>query len=899
MSVYRMMQMVATWLLPERDREFILGDLEELHAKWSRDRGRATAARRYLGALLVSARAGRTPNSAQLGAGGGDHRGQGNGNAPVGAGAALVSLGQDIRFGLRSLRRDRLFTSAGVLCLALGIGASTAIFSVINGVLIRTLPYDEARELMSLREYSFARGAPDPSDPNGMVSYPNFLDWKSGVEAFSDVAAWTNSRYLMLGADEPQHLRGAAATSNYFSLLGVPAAIGRTLVPGETDAVVVLSDGLWRSSFGADRGIVGRSIRLNDVSFEVVGVMPPGFTLPYQSEELWVPLESAPRDFIIDGMAMRDRAAFYALARLAPDTTLERADVELQLVTERLRRAHEELGQGIGVQMVPLRETRVGRIRPTLLMLFGAVALLTLIACVNVTNLLLARGTVRWHEAAVRAALGAGSRRITQLFLTESTILALAGGALGLPLASLLVRTIQATSAGDIPRINEVGIDLNVLAFTLAVSLVSGWTAGLVPALRASRSDIDAALRGGGRIGSGSGSGRRMRDALVVAEVALALVLLIGAGILVNSFRYLWGFDPGFEPTGLLTAEIAPERMRYPDPAQREVFFEELFERLRGNTLVETVGGVGRLAGRRAGIILVQIQREGGARADDDPMHVLVSPVRGDYFKAMRIPLLQGRTFREGEASGAVINDALARELWPETPAVGRRISAVYGGETFQTFEVVGVVANQRFLGLDPAPQPELFVRPESGVGGAGGGPVVVIRTRGEPLQAADAVREAVREIDPEQPIARLQTMEQALADTLVQPRFYMAMFSLFGALALGLSAAGVFGVASYSVTQKTRELGVRIALGARRGDLLRLVVGRGAVLVGIGVGIGFGGARALAGYVDSLVYGIAPTDLTTFVSVSAGMAVVAIIAFWLPGRRAAGVDPSVALRRD
>ena len=813
----------------------------------------------------------------------------------------MASVPPDVRFGFRALRRDRLFAGVAVLCLALGIGANTAIFSLVNGVLIRALPYADANRLVSLSEYSLERGAPSPGDPNGKVAYPNFLDWKSQVEAFSDIAASTTSRYLMLGADAPEHLWGAPVTTNYFELLGVPAAIGRTLVPGEIDAVVVLSDGLWRRSFGAAPDVVGRSIRLGDEPFEVVGVMPPGFELPYQQEELWLPLESAPRDFIVNGMGLRNQIAFRAIGRLAPDATRERADAQLQLVVERLRREYPDTNEGTGVQLVPLHETRVGRIRPTLLLLFGAVGLLTLIACVNVANLLLARATMRRREAALRAALGAGRWRITRLFLTESTMLSLAGGAIGLLLAHGSVRLIRAMSAGDIPRIGEVGIDLNVLAFTFLVSLAAGGLAGLAPALRATRFDLDAALRGGGRRGGGAVGGRRMRDALVVAEVALALILLIGAGLLVNSFRYLWTFDPGFEPRGVLTAQISLDRSRYPDTTQREAFYQRLYERLRALPLVEAVGGVGRLPGMRTGIIVVQIKREdGGTGADEDeePMRFMFSPVSGDYFETMRIPLLAGRPFRDDESAAVIINEALARELWPEGPAVGRRISTVYGGETQQTFEIVGVVGNQRFLGLDPVPQPELFVPPEANLGG-GGGPVVVIRTRGNPLQLAGAVREAVGAIDPEQPIARLQTMEQALADSLAQPRFYMAMFSLFGALALALSAAGIFGVASYSVTQRVHELGVRMALGARRGDVLKLVVGRGAVLIGIGIVVGSGAARGLTRYLESLVYGIAPTDPATFVSVSAGMAVVALIAFWLPSRRAASVDPIVALRRD
>jgi putative ABC transport system permease protein len=810
----------------------------------------------------------------------------------------VASVLQDARFAFRALCREPLFAGVAVLCLALGIGASTAIFSLVNGVLIRALPYADANRLVSLREYSLERGAPSPGDPNGMVAYPNFLDLQSQVDAFSDMAASTTSRYLMLGAGGPEQLWGAPVTTNYFALLGVPAAIGRTLVAGETDAVVVLSDGLWRRSFGAAPDVVGRSIRLNDEPFEVVGVMPPGFRLPYHTEELWLPVESAPRDFIINGITLRNRESVRAIGRLAPDATLERADAQSQLVVERLRREYPDTTAATGVQLVPLHETRVGRIRPTLLMLFGAVGLLTLIACVNVANLLLARATMRGREAAVRAALGAGRWRITRLFLTESTMLSLAGGAVGMLLAHGSVRVIRAMSAGDIPRIDEVGIDLNVLAFTFAVSLAAGLLAGLAPALRATRSDLDAALRGGGGFGGRAASGRRMRDALVVAEVALALILLIGAGLLVNSFRYLWTFDPGFEPRGVLTAQISLERSRYPDPPQRDAFFASLFERLRGLSPVEAVGSVGRLPGRRIGIIMLQIKREdSGTGADEEPLHVMFSPVRGDYFEAMRIPLLAGRPFREGDPATVVINEALARELWPESPAVGRRISVVYGGETQQTLEIVGVVENQRFLGLDPVPQPELFVPPEAGLGG--GSPVVVVRTRGDPLELAGAVREAVGAIDPEQPIASIVTMEQALADSLAQPRFYMAMFSLFGALALALSAAGIFGVASYSVTQRVHELGVRIALGAGRGDLLKLVVGRGAVLIGIGIVIGSGAARALTRYLESLVYGIAPTDPATFVSVSLGMAAVALIAFWLPGRRAASIDPIVALRRD
>jgi putative ABC transport system permease protein len=804
---------------------------------------------------------------------------------------------QDLRFGARSLRRDPWFAAVAVLCLALGIGANTAIFSVVHGVLLRALPFPEADQLVIVREYQIERGMPVTWAPGASASYPNFLDWAAQANVFQGIAASASGSFLMLGAAEPFEVRGAPVTANLFEVLGVRAALGRTLLSGDTERVIVLSDELWRRAFGADPTVVGRTVLLDDTSFEIVGILPPG-SMPRTFAEFWTPIEHVSHRFLPE----RNMRMVNVIGRLQDGMPIDRAEADLRLIAERLRLEHPEANGGYGLQLVPLHEYEVGRVRSTLLLLLGAVGLLLLIACVNVANLLLARLTSRQREVAVRSALGAGRWRIARQLLAESTMLSLLGAGAGLLVAYWSIHAIRATSPGDIPRLDEVGIDLTVLAFTFAVALLTGWLFGLAPAMQASRGAIAPALHRGGRSMTGAASGSRLRGALVIVEVAVALVLLLGAGLLVNSFRYLWSFEPGFDPRGVLTVRISPDRARYPEAVQRDAFFQELYERLRALPQVEAVGGGGRPpVGLGVGEAWLQIVTDGAPAADEEePFLISFRPISGDYFEALRIPFVAGRPFAATDTEQVIVNEQAASALWPGSNPLGRRLKIGRRDSDSPWLEVIGVVGGVRYSGLDPWPRPELYVpHAQPDVSASFGGMAVVLRTDRDPLALVPALRDAVRAIDPEQPIGTIQTMEEMIFESMARPRFYMALFGLFGAVALALSAAGIFGVASYSVTQRTHEVGVRMALGARRGDVLKLIIGHGAVLTAIGVLIGLATARALTRYVESLLYGITPNDPSTFASVPLLLTAVALIAFWIPARRAAAVDPIIALRRE
>lgn len=886
MSARRLVQAVAAWLLPERDREFILGDLDEMHAKWSRDGGRAIAALRYLGALLASARAARASRLARPADDGGDDRGRRQRTGSSGSAGPFASLGQDVRFGLRSLRRDPLFTAAAVACLSLGIGASTAIFSVVQGVLLRALPYAAPEELVFVREFNIERGAPSPGDPGGVVSYRNAAAWRESAGSLEDIAVAGFGNYLVLGGEVPLQVEGAPVSSNYFSLLGTPAARGRVFTSDEADAVVVLSDQLWRRGFGSAPDVVGRMIRIDGNAFEVIGVMPADFNLPYTREQLWVPFDETAWGRRVQTQ-MREAPLLRVIGRLAPGATVGNAEAELSTIAQQPR-GDSVANPGRGIQVVPLHESRVGRVRSTLLMLFGAVGLLLLIACVNVANLLLARTAVRQQEVAIRAALGAGRWRLARQLFTESTLLSLGSGAVGSLLALWAVRTIKATSPGDIPRLNEVGLNPTVLGFAFLTSLVVGWAFGIAPALQAGRSPFGGApLRRSSMV---RGAPRaRLRAVLVVTEVAVALVLMLAAGLLINSFHYLWTFEPGFDASGVLTIDIPLEDGKYPRGVQKNAFYQELYERLHGLPEVAAVGGVSSLPGQSPDLYVSFDPPEHLGSVDH--YHLAYRAVSGEYFEALRIPLVAGRLFRTDDVDVAVVNEALADELWPGTSAIGAQIPL----ET-RALRVIGVVGDQRAGGTSPEPEPEMYLPHRTSFGNPS--LVVVVRTDGPGLLAA-TVREQVAALDRDQPVASIRTMEEFLEATMARPLFYAALFSLFGGLALVLSALGIFGVASYSVTQRAHEVGVRIVLGAERRHVLGLILGRGALLTAAGVLLGLAAARALTRYLESLLYGVAPNDPATFLAVPLVLVAAALLAFWLPARRAARVDPMIALRGD
>ncbi len=797
---------------------------------------------------------------------------------------------QEVRYALRSLRRRPTVTLAAVLSLALGIAATTAIFSIIHGVLISSLPYKDSDRLVFLREYDIERGLPKSSDRAG-VSVPNLLDWRDQNRVFESVAAVGAGTYLLLGDGEPERLSAAPVSGNVFQLLGVDAALGRTFTSDEGspggERVVVLSDGLWKRRFGADETVLGKTVSLDGDPFVVIGVMPPAFQYPGYSE-LWIPLHYAPHTL----WQRRGVRAFAGLARLDKDVSLEQAQGEMDLIAARLELQYPEANANRKIQVLPMKERIVAGIRPTLLVLFGAGAFLLLIACVNVVNLLLARASDRRTEMAVRAALGAGRRHLIQQALMESIILSLLGGAVGLLFASWGMDAIVAHSPDAIPRIDEVSLNSSVLGFTTLISLGTGVLIGSLPALRFSRSNIVECIGNQSRVMGRQG--RRLHDMLVVSEMALALVLLIGAGLFVRSFFYLWQFESGFESQNVLAIEISLNSKTYPGAEEREAFFEELFERLVSRSRVERAGSINRIPVDAGDITWSIVPAQNGASSGrSEPLDVRYRTVRGDYFGTLQIPLVAGRVFTSGDKNHVLVNDRVVQILWSGRNPVGKRIKLGRAGDDNPWLEVVGVVGSVRHGGLDPEPKPEIYVPGNPGFG------YVVVRASGDPLEIVGDVKEEIWRLDADQPITSIKSMDRMISGSIARPRFFMWLFTVFGAVALILAAVGVFGVASYSVSQRTREIGVRMALGARRVAVVRLILLPGLMLAGLGAVIGMASAFTLRRLVAGLMYGVTSSDVATFGSAAVILILVALVAFCVLTLRATRVDPLIVLRAE
>jgi putative ABC transport system permease protein len=761
----------------------------------------------------------------------------------------MSRLLQDIRYGLRTLRRNSGFTVVAVLTLALGIGATTAIFSVVNGVLLRPLPFRDADRLAMVWLDNVPQGI-----RQDITSYPTFADWREQNRVFEGMAGFSPQQANLTGEAEPERIARAAVTAGFFPLLGVEPARGRGFDVREEEQgshrVAVLGHGLWQRRFGGDPEVLGRTIQMNGDEFTVVGVMPPGFDFPSASQ-LWVPL--APSEQLREA-----RGAFwlYTLGRLRPGVTVEAAQREMDGIDARLGEEYPALSR-FGVFVQPVRDYLVGDVRPALLVLLGAVAFLLLIASANVANLLLARSAAREREMAIRAAMGAGQRRLVGQLLTESLVLALAGGALGVVIATWGVQLLKWLSPADLPRMENVGVDATVLGFAFLVSLLTGVAFGLVPALQVSRTPLARPLREGSRGLSGGRRGQRTRKVLIVGELALALVLLIGAGLLLQSFSRLRSVDPGFRAENVLTLRLSLSGSDYRDPARVVGFWEQLLER------VESLPGVASAAGA-TDVLLPELANsstvtiEGRPRSpDEETVEVPIDVVTPGLFRTLGTPLLHGRDFSGADdrdaAPVAIINEAMARRFWPDADPVGQRFR--YGGENSQDpwRTVVGVVADARRTSLEQEARPSTFLPVRQN---AASSLVVVVRTAGDPLALAGAVRREVRAIDPNVPIAQLSTLEGLLSERLAQRRFSALLLGIFSALALLLASVGVYGVIAYTVSQSTREIGIRMALGAHRRNVLRLVLGQVSVLVLLGIGIGLAGALALSRTLAGMLYG-------------------------------------------
>jgi putative ABC transport system permease protein len=799
---------------------------------------------------------------------------------------------QDLRFGLRGLRKSPTFTLAAVLTLALGIGANTALFSVIDALLLRPLPYDDAGRLVWIwgdnRQLGVSQGYLSPGD---------IFDFGRQSTRLESVAAWTTIPVNLVEETRSERLEGILVSPNFFRTLGVRVVVGRDFEPGEAreerNQVVVISDGLWRRRFGADPGVIGRRLTLDryDVnSFTVVGVAPPEVQFPLRTD-VWMP----DLDEESDERGGRD---FRAVARLKRGATLEQARDELNIIAQTFERQYPQTNAGWRVTLTSARDVILGTPYRAVWILLGAVGCVLLIACANVANLQLARAAGRGKEIALRAALGAARGRIIRQLLAESVLLALIGGAIGLLIAWWGVGLLRAAGPDSIPRLRDVGIDGRVLAFTAAVSVLSGIAFGLIPALQSSRPDLIEALKAGGRGTSAARGGRRTRGALVVAEVAVTALLLVGAGLLLKSFWLLSNVDPGFKADHVLTAGISLNRNLGAQTSERNMaLFRQAIERVRALPGVEMVGAVSHLpfGGRGVNLRFTLPGREPSPDAEAARAELrVVSP---EYFKAMSIPVRRGRAFNGQDTDSSpevlVVNEAFARLFLRDSDPVGRRLR-VSLGEGFEG-EVVGVVGDVRHRGYDAEPRPEMYVSYLQNTIW----PVMnlVIRTGVEPGGLTPEVRRELERVAPTAAIFNVRPMNDFLSDSVAERRLNLLLLLVFASVSLATAAAGIFGVTAYTVTQRTHEIGIRMALGARPGDVLRLVVGQGSRLIMCGVSLGLAAAFVVTRLMAGLFYGVSASDPATFITVGLSLCAVAILACYVPAARAARVDPLIVLR--
>jgi putative ABC transport system permease protein len=813
----------------------------------------------------------------------------------------------DLRYALRSLRQRPGLTALTVLTLALGIGATSVIFSVVSGVLLRPLPYERSHDVMMIR-------ARLEGNPRSGLSLPEYWDLREQAKSFTRLAAYSNGSLTLTGSGTPERLEAGFVTVDALPLLGVSPARGRAFaaeedLPGRP-AVVLLSDGLWRRRFGADPKIVGRTLILDDAPTTVLGVMPPGFQLPShyagRGMELWTLLQ-------LDPAVNRSERGWHwldVIGRVRPGMDAEGADGEVASLMSRMRaRYPNEYQAGFSGSASPAAEELVGDIRPVILVLMVAVMLLLLIACANVASLFLARAESRHREIAVRAALGARASRIVRQLLTESAALAMAGGVLGALLAMWGIRGLVAAAPPTLPRIEAIEMDGWVLAFTAAVTLSTGILFGIAPALQMAGPDLSGALTEGGRAGSAGVRRQRFRRGLVVTQIALALMLVVAAGLLIQSFARMRGVDPGFVPERLLTARLELSPVRYESNQQIRAFYERLVRRGEALPGVRSAAVVKALPMTQLELGDWSFLREGLYSLPPKPSEwnlaywQVMSP---EYFETMRIPVLQGRGFettdRIGAPGVAVISRTLARRVWPDGNALGQRI-LMGGGATDSVWRtIVGIVGDVRHRGLDTDPRPEIYLphaQFPAGTGTALRTLRLVLRTETDPARFTGALRAAVAELDPEIPLAEVQTMEEALGAWAAERRLTMLLVGGFALLALTLGAVGVYGVIAHLVVQRTREIGIRIALGAVPREILQLVIAQGAWLAGLGIVAGMLGALAVTRLLTGLLFQVRPTDPVTFAGTALLLALVAAAASLIPALRATRVDPIEALRAE
>lgn len=802
----------------------------------------------------------------------------------------MPALLRDVRYAVRLILKNPTFSFVAILTIALGVGANTAVFSVINGILLRPLSFREPERLVAIQQKNDAKGWSE-----FQVSFPDFIDWRQQHQTFEDMAAYRETSFTLSGDDEPERIQGAFVTASFFQTLGVNPILGRTFTADDEQQrdtlIVVIGEGLWRTRFGADPNEIARDLRIEGRPCRVIGVMPASLEFPSRSTRAWTLLSFDPARF------NRGNHILNVIARLKPGSSLNQGVADMESIAQRLSQTYPD-SRDWGTSLKPLKKQIVGDIQFPLLVLQAAVAFVLLITCVNVANLLLSRAAARRKEISIRAAIGASRGRLLRQLLTESALLALTGGVLGLLFAGGAVRGLISMGV-SLPRIHSISVDAKVLGFTLIVSVLTAIGFGLAPAVQISRSDLSQLLKDSSTSSFGIRGSRYLRRFLIASQVALALIPLICAGLMIKSFSRLLAVQPGFDPQRVLVLGISLPRARYGQAQQQSAFFQQFIESVEQLEGVRSAGATSALPfGGSNSNISLSIEGQ-PALPSGQELTTSYSMVTPHYFRSMGIRVLEGREFTQADVDGAplvaVINETMARRFWPDQSPAGKHLTIAYSNKPAPR-EIVGVVADVRHMGFDSAPQPAIFL-PSTQLPAAFMS--VTVLTNREPEQLAGPVRAVLREIDKDLPAVNLNSMNEIMAESVSARRVNVVLTAIFAALALILAMVGIWGVVSNSVTQRSREIGIRMAMGAQRGHVLKMVLSEVIILTLVGIGIGLPAAWALTRFIRSLLFEVAPADPAIFAVIPALLILAGLVASYIPARRATRIDPAITLRSE